>query len=138
MVVIWGGLAAALLVCVTIQRVIPHLQAATVGGTLPVLLAPAFLLLLVVGQLAGLAGVCFYGWHALFTTPVCTHRDPQPARAPVTSAVHMKKPLGAVRECAPSPRAVVLPCVGRYCGVRVETSSDAASRRTLRASSPAG
>ncbi|MER0477374.1 hypothetical protein ABR737_03175 [Streptomyces sp. Edi2] len=69
--VIWGGLVAALLVCVAVQRVAPHLVAATADGTVPVLLAPALALLLVLGQLVGLAGVCFYGWHALFTTPVC-------------------------------------------------------------------
>ncbi|GGU40708.1 hypothetical protein GCM10010289_72120 [Streptomyces violascens] len=69
--VIWGGLTVALSVCVAIQRVAPHLLAATVDGSVPVPLAQVFALLLVLGQLASLAGLCFYGWHALFTTPVC-------------------------------------------------------------------
>ncbi|MFG2210978.1 hypothetical protein [Streptomyces sp. NPDC048638] len=71
MVVIWGGLLVALLVCVTVQWVTPHLVTATADGTVPGLLASVLALLLVLGQLAGLAGVCFYCWHALFTTPVC-------------------------------------------------------------------
>lgn len=69
--VIWGGLGVAWLVCAGIPRVAPHLLAATAEGTVPVPVALVLALLLVLGQLAGLAGMCFYGWHALFTTPVC-------------------------------------------------------------------
>ncbi|GAA3712104.1 hypothetical protein ACRWOO_18420 [Streptomyces sp. NEAU-PBA10] len=69
--VIWGGLAFALLLCAAVQWVTPHLLSATAGGTVPVLLAQILALLLVLVQLAGLAGLCFYGWHALFTTPLC-------------------------------------------------------------------
>jgi ABC-type siderophore export system fused ATPase/permease subunit len=70
-VVIWGGLAGALLVCAAVARVTPHLLDATASGSVPVPIAQVLALLLVLGQLVGLAGLCFYGWHALFTTPVC-------------------------------------------------------------------
>lgn len=69
--VIWGGLAVSLLVCAAVARVTPHLLSATASGTAPVPIAQVLALLLLLGELVGLAGMCFYGWHALFTTPVC-------------------------------------------------------------------
>ncbi|MCX4826756.1 hypothetical protein OG883_44750 [Streptomyces sp. NBC_01142] len=71
LMVIWGGFAVALLVCAAGARVTPHLVAAIAGGTVPVPIAQVLALLLLVGHLVGLAGLCFYGWHVLFTTPVC-------------------------------------------------------------------